>query len=456
MTCRDFRSIRIFAAASIAIAAVALSGAPASAQAFICSGETYIIQGDPAQLTEVDQTGPMAVFTDIGTVATGSNINNIGFNKADGLIYGYRRTPPADVDIVSMGSSDGAGTLTVVDTCGASPGDLPCAASVEYNSGDISPDGTFMYFNSGGSGAFHTYNLMTSTNVNTCTVSGGTGTVADWAAHPTNGMLYGGDSTDGELAVIIPGTCVRTDMTLTPALPTAGAGAGFGAAWFDGAGTLYLYQNDTDGSGGPGTDGQIYSVDISGLTSAAEDLGPTSGFNDGAACIQDLLGVAKDMSSSAGNALPSTITIVYTFENFSGSDTLTDMTAIEDLAAVFGTHGVDWTFTSISSAPTAAFANASFNGHSVTQLINQAPTQSLGPGVVETITVTFELLTHAAAVMDTYTNQVTGMGTFGGLVYSDISDDGTDPDQDMDGNASDDRDPSILTVPVELMRFSVD
>jgi Repeat of unknown function (DUF6923) len=438
MTCRGFCSVRGLAAAGIAVAALALAGAPASAQPFECSGRAYVIQGNVAlaQLTVIDQTVSPFVFTNVGGTDA-NNINNIGFNKSNGLIYGYRRS--GTVEIVSMDQT-GASGLT-----GLGNGGLPAAASVQYNSGDVSPNGSLMYFNSGGTGAFHTINLPALTLNNSCTVNGvTTGQVADWAAHPTNGFLYGADDGDGQLARIDPTTCLRTDFTLTPALPT---GSGFGAAWFDGSGHLYVYRNSP---------GAIYEVDIGALTSTSINTGPTSSFNDGAACIQDLLGVAKGMSSGSGNALPSTITVTYTFENFSGSNTATSMTAMDDLAAVFGTHGVDWTFSSISSSPTGTFANPAFNGHTVFELINQAPTQSLGPGAVETVTVTFTLMTHNAAVMDEYINSVTGKGSFGGLVYSDISQSGADPDPDMDGSPTDNRVPTVLTVPVELTKFSID
>ena len=154
---------------------------------------------------------------------------------------------------------------------------------------------------------------------------------------------------------------------------------------------------------------------------------------------------------------------------------------MDDLTAVFGTRGTggtcaapvpagaDWFFVSISSVP-AAFANPGYNGDPAgsTQLINQAPTQSLTAGSSATAQVVITLCNQENATPPNppgtggppylFFNSVLFTGTnAGGTVFGDLShDDGTttpDPDPDMDGSP-DERVPA--QVPVELMGFSIE
>ncbi|MEL7058697.1 MAG: hypothetical protein AAGN46_01590 [Acidobacteriota bacterium] len=176
-----------------------------------------------------------------------------------------------------------------------------------------------------------------------------------------------------------------------------------------------------------------------------------------AECAYPVIGAAKEMDPLDAT-LPATIQIDYVFENF-GADTLVDMSVADDLAAVFGTPGVDWTFTSISSSP-LAFANPGFDGSGTTELINQAPTQSLAGSGLATVTVTIELLTIAGAdVSGEFCNEITVTGLDSlGVSYQDLSAAGADPDANGDAMPTE-SDPSCFNqseVPVTLMGFSVD
>ncbi len=171
-------------------------------------------------------------------------------------------------------------------------------------------------------------------------------------------------------------------------------------------------------------------------------------------------GAAKRMSSSNPGGVPATITIEYLFQNYSASDTVTLVSASDDLAAVFAVHGVDWMFTSISSVP-AGFHNPGF-GPIDSQLVDQSGGGEVlgaapGPGDVATVTVTIELLSDAgdADMDDMFCNQVELTGLLGGMPVSDLSTDGTDPDPDGNGNPSE-ADPScLMQLPVELMSYSI-
>lgn len=176
-----------------------------------------------------------------------------------------------------------------------------------------------------------------------------------------------------------------------------------------------------------------------------------------ASCVFPLVGAAKLMTPQ-DMTLPATIQITYSFENF-GSETMLGLGAIDDLSAVFGVFGLDWTFTSISSVP-VSLANPSFNGSVDTELIQQAPSQDLAIGNTGTITVMVELQTTAAAdINGEFCNQITVTGRDSlGASYQDLSVEGTDPDADGDANPTEESAScfSQTDVPVTLQSFSID
>ena len=174
-----------------------------------------------------------------------------------------------------------------------------------------------------------------------------------------------------------------------------------------------------------------------------------------AECLYPVVGVAKQMTP-LDPMLPATIQIDYFFENF-GGDTLLDPSVVDDLTAVFGVHGIDWTFTSISSIP-AGFAEGTFDGHGNNQLV--AASQSLAGGATASISVVIELLTVAAADMSgDFCNQVTLEGEDSlGVSYSDLSVSGSNPDPDDDDDPVEESFACFnrTSVPVTLQRFSIE
>ncbi len=424
--------------------ALVLAEGAAWAAPFACTGEAFVDQGATAQLNTIDQTNSPFVFTPIGSAA-GYAVNNLGFRRTDGLLYAWRGDSP-NQQVISI---DDSGSVTLLGA-----GGVPAAAGTEYNSGDVSVDGTLMYLSTAGRGSLHTIDLPGLTFVSTVTVTD-LGRVLDLAAHPSNGLLYGGDKDGGEVAEIDPTTGTRVDKAVSDVgfgtLP-GGGGDSYGAAWFDAEETLFLYRNN----------GVIF--EIAGATTATPSLvgvesGEISlGFNDGAACVQREIGAAKSMSSSNGSLLPSTITIDYVFENF-GVSALTDLSAIDDLTAVFGTPGVDWTFTSISSSANIDH-NTGYDGDSDPELIDQTvgTEQDLAVAAVATVSVVIELLTHDGDTNmdDLFCNQVVVTGSIGGVEFGDVSTAGSDPDPaPADGIPAEDE-PACFPVPVELMAFSVE
>lgn len=176
-----------------------------------------------------------------------------------------------------------------------------------------------------------------------------------------------------------------------------------------------------------------------------------------AACLYPRVGAAQLMTPQDMN-LPATVEIAYGFENF-GDDTLLDLNVVDDLSAVFGTAGVDWTFTSIASTP-GSLANPAFDGDGDTQLINQGPTQSLAGGATGSVTVVIELLTTDGADMSgEFCNQITVTGVDSlDASYQDLSAADTDPDANGDGDPAEEAAScfSRNDVPVTLQSFTVE
>ena len=396
--------------------------------AFTCSGEALLSQN--TSLSQIDQSASPFTFTTINP-DVGVRINGIGFRPTDGLLYGFARSGTGPGSFASINQIDRNGNVVSlgVPSPSISPGANALAA------GDVSADGNTYYLHVGGdnlSGNFrrlHAIDISDSAQAalpgtplpNTQgLVNGGlAGTFFDFSFRESDGLLYTVSST-GNLVVIDPTTFTRNDF----ALPGV-ASASYGATWFNASGSLFAFDNS----------GDIYQIDVDARTGVLVSSGVGSGDNDGAACIQDLVGVAKNMTatSSAGGL---SVTVAFNFENFQAGSTAVNLTALDDLTAVFGTVGTDWTFTSITSA-SGAFHNSSYNGSSNTELIASGASLPFGSGNTETITVQIELLNSNAAVGDQFCNQVNVEAQDGisPVIFSDLSTSGTDPDgTDNDGS----------------------
>ncbi len=311
---------------------------------FACSGDAYIIQNQNAQLTRIDQSVSPFVFVDIGP-ATGIEINNLGFRFTDGLLYGLELTSGGNVQVVQI---DATGSVVGLGR----PAGLP--AGPRFDAGDVSPDGTTMYITSNNQALYSLdlTQLPTLPAVTSVSVSGAAGFVFDWAVSPVDGMLYGGDSTSGQLAMIDPATGSRTDVNLA-GLPS---GSGYGGAWFDAAGTLFLYQNS----------GVIYEIDLSGPTVVSTQTGPGASRNDGAACIdQGPLPASIDLVKTGsldlgGNGTTDVGDVIdYAFDvTNTGGVTLTDVTITDPLVSVScpGGHPIPSLAAGASMTCTASYA----------------------------------------------------------------------------------------------------
>jgi hypothetical protein len=319
---------------------------------FACTGDAYIVQDQNAQLTRVDPSVSPFVFVPIGA-ATGIEINNLGFRSTDGLLYAVELNPGGNVQIVQIDANGNVFGL-------GRPAGLP--AGPRFDAGDVSPDGTTMYVTSNNQDLYVLDLALVPTlpAVTSVAVTGATGFVFDWAVSPLDGKLYGGDSSHGQLAILDPATGVRTDVDVS-GLPS---GSSYGGAWFDAAGTLFLYQNQ----------GVLYEIDLAGSglpgpTVVDTQTGPGASRNDGAACIDQAppaaaLGLIKSGALDlGGNGTTDAGDLIhYTFQvTNTGTDALTNVTLSDPIVAPIscpGSHPIPFLAAGASVICTASYAIA--------------------------------------------------------------------------------------------------
>ncbi len=396
----------------------------AGTNSFHCNNDGLFVHGTDAQLGLVDRSTNPASFPGIG-IPAGIEINSIGFRKNDGLLWGLELTETGTSGVVTL---DNSGTVTSV---GAPPG-LP--DDLRFDAGDVSHDGTLLMVSVGGissGGSLYRIPLPALAPVTSVEITGGTGKVNDWATHPSDGLLYGGDQTHGQVATLNPLNGERVDLDV-PGLPT---GVSYGAAWFDADGRLVLYRNN----------GEIYEIDLTvPAVTGPFHPGPETSHNDGAACAQNLLGTALQMTASGGE-LPQTVTIEVAFDNLGGGGDLFNLSATSNLAGVFGSFDDDWRFRSIVSDP-ASFANPGFDGANNTELV--ATGQGLEMGARATVTVEIDVLdlSNLDPVGNRFCHQILARGqNASGVVFEDVSTEGPFADLDGDGLAGEQM-PSCVTM----------
>lgn len=233
---------------------------------FACSPGGFLVQDDVAKLFVVDES--LGTFSEVG-LAADMELNAMGFRKTDGFLYAVQLSPGGNERIVQI---DRKGDVYKLGR----PAGLP--PEPRFDSGDVSPDGTTMYI----SAPYERLYKVSLTSVpklpevTSVAIVGDTGIVNDWAAHPTDGLLYGGDQTHGELAVLNPVTGERTDYAVE-GLPgmLLPRGVGYGGAWFDAQGQLYLYRNS----------GATYVLDPKVPRILSVHRGRPCAHNDAASCV---------------------------------------------------------------------------------------------------------------------------------------------------------------------------
>ena len=224
----------------------------------------WLIQDADSQLFELGVAGA-APASELVCAALGIELNSAGYRAADGMLYAVELTAFGNNGIVRI---DPAGCT--VEPLG--PAGLP--TNQRFDAGDVSTDGTTMFINRAGLNPLYTVDLTAPSPIAVpVSMTGAKGFVHDWAYRAADGLLYGGDSLDGQLAALDPVTGARSDAALVDTgLGLLPAGAGYGGAWFDDDGLLVLYRND----------GEIYFVDVEVPVVVRIETGRASSRNEAA------------------------------------------------------------------------------------------------------------------------------------------------------------------------------
>ncbi|MCB1052672.1 MAG: hypothetical protein KDC71_18875 [Acidobacteria bacterium] len=156
----------------------------------------------------------------------------------------------------------------------------------------------------------------------------------------------------------------------------------------------------------------------------------------------EALGIAKRAQVSGRQ-----VTFDFFIENL-GTQTLNNIQVDEDLNALFGAG--NWVLTqgpTLIGSPRSLAVNTSFNGTGDTALVSG----SIDAGIFEQvqIIVTVNNLVDQGSGLGVYSNQVTVSGELGMSVLTDLSDSGTDPDPNGNGDPTDagEDDPTVFVMP---------
>lgn len=232
---------------------------------FNCDYNAYLFQRNDIYALDLASGSSYLVKEDV----TPGNINAVGYNPADGYIWGYLSSPSKS--IVKIGKNFNVETFTIDELTTAG----------KYI-GDVSASG--IYYLKGGGTEYYTIDLNPESANYTKYISKGTLSknisVHDWAFNAVDGQLYTVEKNTNHLYRINPETNVVTDLGLVPIL--AGLKYTYGAVYFDLSGRFYVSANQT------GTVYVIQNVQDLQIGSVLDSnlfaYGPSSSSNDGARC----------------------------------------------------------------------------------------------------------------------------------------------------------------------------
>ncbi|WP_418509689.1 FG-GAP-like repeat-containing protein [Corallibacter sp.] len=155
------------------------------------------------------------------------------------------------------------------------------------------------------------------------------------------------------------------------------------------------------------------------------------------------IGIAKSATVNS-----TSVTFDYYIENL-GLENLSDLSITEDLDMVFGSGNY-----SISSPlalidnPGSLSINNNFNGTTDTEIFNSGSSLSSGNTAQIQLVIEVTNITDQGNGEGEYSTQNTINANFGSVLVTDLSDSGTDPDPNGDGNPnhSGENDPTLFTV----------
>ncbi|WP_159948978.1 DUF6923 family protein [Polaribacter septentrionalilitoris] len=237
----------------------------AQEEPFNCDYNAYLFQRNDVYALDLASGSSYLVAEDV----TSGNINGVGYNPADGYIWGALSTPAKT--IVRIGKNFQVSTFVI--------NELP--NSGRYI-GDVSSHG--VYYVKGGGVTYHKIDLNPESATYTQHLSNETLSrsinIHDWAFNAVDGHLYSVEKKTNHLYRIDISSSTVIDLGEVPIL--SGLNYTYGAVYFDASGRFYVSANQT---------GTVYMIkDVQGLEAGDTmesnlfAFGPSSSLNDGARC----------------------------------------------------------------------------------------------------------------------------------------------------------------------------
>ncbi|WP_438972457.1 T9SS type A sorting domain-containing protein [Polaribacter sp.] len=232
---------------------------------FNCDYNAYLFQENDVYALDLASGNSYLVKKDV----TPGNVNAVGYNPADGFIWGSLSTPSKS--IVKIGKNFETEVFYIPE--------LPTANRYV---GDVSATGVY-YLKPGGSTGYRV-NLNPNSDtygkfISTFTLSSNIN-IHDWAFNAVDGLLYTVEKKTNKLYRIDPETGEALNLGVVPILD--GLSYTYGAVYFDVEGRFYMSANQT---------GTVYVIqDVQNLEvgsimdSNLFAFGPSSSLNDGARC----------------------------------------------------------------------------------------------------------------------------------------------------------------------------
>ena len=237
----------------------------AQEEPFNCDFNAYLFQRNDIYALDLASGSSYLVKEDV----TSGNVNAVGYNPADGYIWGSLSTPAKT--IVKIGKNFNVETFYIDE--------LPTSGRYV---GDVSSEGIY-YLKGGGTSYFKidlnpessNYTKFISKEVLSKNIS-----VHDWAFNSVDGNLYTVEKKTNHLYRIDAETSEVIDLGEVPIL--SGLNYTYGAVYFDLSGRFYVSANQT---------GTVYVIqNVQSLSPGSEldsnlfAYGPSSSSNDGARC----------------------------------------------------------------------------------------------------------------------------------------------------------------------------
>ncbi len=236
-----------------------------------CPSEAFLTQGAVPQTFGLDLiTGDYTV--EAMSHGTTRSLNALGFNENDRFFYGWSYEHGQPVRVHNDWGMEVLGDINVTNN--------------NFYVGDVSTtDNTYYIYRRGAGYGLYSISLDSESSdyLSMVRVIDGASlnlSIADMAVNPIDAYLYAVDSR-GNLHRIDPASGRSVQLS------NIGASGGFGAAYFDSDGNLYVGRN---------RDGSIFKVALGSGSYTAElfSSGPSSNFNDGARCASGAVSASNN------------------------------------------------------------------------------------------------------------------------------------------------------------------